>query len=79
MITEEQAMELREEFKKLFRSAYPEPTIRVLGVNIQDEDTAIIVADFTNEGSRFYFVSRLSEGTTSCSYDSFEEAKRYIR
>lgn len=78
MITEEQAMELREEFKKLFKSAYKEPTVRVIGVNIQDEDTAIIVADFINEGSRFYFVSRLSEGTTSCSYDSFEEAKHYI-
>jgi hypothetical protein len=79
MITEEQAMELREQFKKLFKSAYPEPSVRLIGVNIQDEDTAIIVADFIDEGSRFYFVSRLSEGTTSCSYDSFEEAKRYIR
>ena len=78
MITEEQAMELREQFKKLFKSAYPEQSVRLIGVNIQDEDTAIIVADFTDEGSRFYFVSRLSEGTTSCSYDSFEEAKRYI-
>lgn len=78
MITEEQAMELREQFKKLFKSAYPEPSVRLIGVNIQDEDTAIIVADFTDEGSRFYFVSRLNEGTTSCSYDSFEEAKRYI-
>lgn len=79
MITEEQAMELREQFKKLFKSAYPEPSVRLIGVNIQDEDTAIIVADFLDEGSRFYFVSRLSEGTTSCSYDSLEEAKRSIR
>jgi len=65
----------KQDFIKTFKRIYPEDFIRVLRVNIIDENTAILGTAFPD--GLFFFV--VGNGSVSSSYNSEDEAMRYIR